>query len=415
MGDRINTAREVQTRPVGLYGAGSGLYLAVNNPTARNPKGSRNWLLRFTSPITGKRREMGLGSAGAQGLSLAEARERALELRKLVRSGLDPIEVQKSERMAARAEARRSPEATFGVFADRWLDDNEEKFQNPKHRAQWRMTLNRYAAPLRDKTPAEITTQDVLDTLKPIWREKPETAKRTQGRIERVLDAAKAAGLREGENPARWRGHLKLLLSARPKASRGHHAALPYRQMPEFIEQLQEREGTAARALEFLILTAARSGEVRGARWEEIDLDARRWNIPAERMKAGKPHRVPLTDRAIEILARMGAGDRTSGLVFPGAKAGMPMSDMTLAAVLKRMGYGSVTVHGFRSTFRDWAEDVAGFPYGIIKAALAHTIADKTDAAYRRGDAFERRLQLMRAWEAHMVSAASDNVVKLRG
>lgn len=419
---QVNTAVEVRTRPPGTYGAGNGLYLVVNAPSSNNPKGARQWLFRFTSPVTSRRREMGLGPAGEGGLSLAEAREKATDLRRMIREGFDPIETQRSEKEAERASAASAPYRTFGAFAEKWMDHNLDEFRNPKHRDQWRMTIREYARPLAAKDLDEITPSDVLDVLKPIWTSKPETAKRTQGRIERIMGAAIAEGLRTGDNPASWQGRLKHILPRRQKLSRGHHAALPYKDLPAFVAKLREREGLAARALEFLILTAARSGEVRGATWTEIDLEARMWIIPASRMKVGKQHRVPLCDRALAILQEVAQEHGQEGLVFPGAREDRsgpkPMSDMTLAAVLKRMGYKStsgsdnevdgpgrrtqgITVHGFRSAFRDWAEDVAGFPHGAIEAALAHTIPNKSEAAYCRGDAFETRARLMTEWQAY--------------
>lgn len=430
---KIATAVEVRTRPPGIYGAGNGLYLIVNTPTTNNPKGARQWQFRFTSPVTGKRREMGLGAAGDGGMSLADAREKATDFKRMIGKGLDPIDAQRAEKEAERAHAEAEPTKSFGAYADEWIDRRSSEFRNAKHIAQWRMTMREYAKPLRKKPLDEIATQDVLVALKPIWHTKPETAKRTQGRIERILDAAKAEGHRSGDNPARWRGHLDHLLPARSKLSRGHHAALPYKDLPEFMGKLRQRQGVAARALEFLILTAARSGEVRGANWNEIDFEERRWTVPASRMKAGKQHRVPLCERALEILREMADAHGTDGLIFPGAKDDAPMSDMTLDAVLRRMKYKGavethnpvsgeektqtvgITVHGFRSAFRDWSEDVAGFPHGAIEAALAHTIANKTEAAYRRGDAYDVRIKLMSAWEAYVAtSPTTSNVVPIR-
>jgi integrase len=250
---------------------------------------------------------------------------------------------------------------------------------------------------LRSKRVDEIETGDVLEVLKPIWTEKPETASRLRGRIERVLDAAKAHGLRSGENPARWRGHLDHLLPKPAKASRGHHAALPYCEVPAFMRALRERDGIAARALEFAILTAARTGEVLGARWEEIDLTASTWTVPASRMKGGREHRVPLTERCLEILAEL-AGFRDSEFVCPGQRRGKPLSNMALEMVLRRMDAENATVHGFRSSFRDWAGDKTKFSREVIEAALAHVIGDKAEQAYRRGDALEKRRELMDAW-----------------
>ncbi|PRY94347.1 tyrosine-type recombinase/integrase [Donghicola tyrosinivorans] len=389
---QVNSASEP-----GYYMDGGGLIMHISN------NGGKRWLLRFNSPITGKRREMGLGAAGHGGVLLAEVRDQAEAARKLVRAGIDPIDERNRSIEQQRQDAQRQKPVTFGQFCDEWMEANLRQYSNAKHQAQWRMTLTVYAEPLRSKAIQDIETNDVLEVLKPIWEEKPETAKRTQGRIERMLDAATAMGIRTGPNPATWRGHLSNLLPKQPKGKRGHHAAMPWRALPDFIPSLRARQGTAARALEFAILTAARSGEVRGATWNEFDLDARRWTIPAWRMKAKQEHKVPLTDRAIEILNEVAAqrpdSDQTgAALVFPGARTGSKMSDMTLAAVLKRMDVENATPHGFRSAFRDWAEDCADAPYGAIKAALAHMIGDKVDAAYRRGDAYQRRIKLMQEW-----------------
>jgi len=397
------SARQVETATeTGYYTDGGGLILHIST------NGGKRWLLRFKSPLTGKRREMGLGPAGGRGkVTLADARDAADAARRLVRQGIDPIQHRDEEAERQRAEALRAAPTTFGDFADTWLDANLSQYSNPKHRQQWRNTIATYAAPIRGKALSDITTEDVLNILRPIWMDKHETATRVRGRIERLLDAASASGLRTGNNPARWKGHLSNLLPRVPKSNRGHHNALPWKDLPAFIEDLRTRDGIAALALEFTILNASRSGEVRGATWSEIDMDAARWTIPGRRMKAKRDHRVPMTARALEILRQMQAfrpsGERgETALVFPGARSGRPMSDMTLAAVLKRMGRTDITVHGFRSTFRDWAEDCTDAAYGTIRSALAHTIGDKVDAAYRRGDAFDRRRKLMEEWEAFM-------------
>jgi integrase len=417
---RLTAVQVDKTSKPGILMDGGGLLLRVT-PTGKK------WLFRYMSPTTHKRREMGLGSAEKGFVGLKEAREKADDARAQVRRGVDPID-------GAR-QVKNERTVTFGEFADDWMDRNLPQNRNAKHRDQWRMTMTEYAAPLRSTALNAISTDNVLVVLKPIWTKKPETAKRTQGRIERILDAARAAGHLPGDNPARWRGHLSMLLPARRMLSRGHHPALPYKAAQEFMAGLRAQEGVAARALEFLILTAARSGEVRGATWAEVDPDQRQWTVPASRMKAGRPHRVPLTDKALAILAdmerhRAGPPNRNDFL-FPGAKEGAPLSDMTLAAVIKRMHAREVdagraglldpvsgrviTVHGFRSMFRDWAEDEAGFPFGTIKAALAHSIADKVDAAYRRGDAFEMRLNLMTTWENFLADRSKlSNILDFR-
>jgi integrase len=264
------------------------------------------------------------------------------------------------------------------------------------------MTLTHYAAPLRNLSVDAIATGDVLGVVKPIWHSKPETASRLRGRIERVLDAAKAEGLRRGDNPARWRGNLKALLPERDASARKHHAAMAYADLPAFMVRLRDRRATAALALEFTILTAARTNETLGARWPELDLEGATWTIPKERMKAKRAHRVPLSARAVEILAMLYAA-RAGEFVFPGYKPRRPLSGMSMEMLLRRMGFPpkSVTVHGFRSTFRDWASETTGFPNDVCEMALAHTIKNKAEAAYRRGDLLDKRRELMDAWAAH--------------
>jgi integrase len=438
--ERRLTARQVETYGPGLHHDGGGLYLVVSDTR-------RRWVLRYKSPTTGKRVEMGLGAAkraakDPTGITLDEARAGARQAHDMLRKGLDPLT--ERDRLAAEiaAEASKAPPKTFGAWAEDWLAENvtDSAFRNAKHRAQWGSTLRNYAKLLWNKPLASIATDDVLAALKPIWKTKPETAKRTQGRIEKLLDAARAAGLREGDNPARWRGHLSLLLPKRAKAA--HHPALPYEKAPAVLAELRKREGVAARALEFAVLTAARSGEVRGMTWGELDAERKVWTVPASRMKAGLEHRVPLTDRARAILAEMDmlrTKDRASkALVFPGQRTARskvevpPLSDMTLSAVLKRMREGEgegaearqkllqdaqgndVVVHGFRSTFRDWAEDKARFPARVVEHALAHTIKNAAERAYRHGDALDQRVELMAAWEGYLDGAAGAKVVPMR-
>jgi integrase len=343
---------------------------------------------------------MGLGSYPEVGL--AEARERALKGRRLARSGVDPIAARKGKGVP-----------TFGELADQVARDLADGFRNDKHKAQWMMTLTVYAAPLREKPVDSITTEDVLAVLRPIWLKKPETASRLRGRIERVLNAAKAKGYRTGENPAAWRGHLDNLLPKPSHLSRGHHAALHYGDIPAFIAKLREREAVAALALEFAVLTAARSGEVLGARWSEIDLDAEVWTIPAARMKAAREHRVPLSQPTLAILTKLSEA-KVSEYVFPGQRAGKPLSVMALEMVLRRMGIGEATVHGFRSAFRDWAGNETQFPRELAEDALAHVIGDKAEQAYRRSDALARRREMMDAWANFCERGASDNVLTFR-
>jgi len=292
--------------------------------------------------------------------------------------------------------------------------DLSHGFRNAKSKEAWSTTLKTSAAPLRDKHLDEIRTDDVLAVLAPIWQSKRETASRLRGRIERVLDAAKAKGLRSGENPAWWRGHLDKLLSKRQKIAQRHLAAMPYSDVPGFMEWLRGREGVAARALEFCILAAARTAETLGARWNEIDLAAKVWTVPPERMKAGREHRVPLSARSLEILADM-QSIRTSDYVFPGLKRGRPLSVNALKQVLVRGKVENVTVHGYRSSFRDWVDECTSFPGALAEAALAHTVGDETERAYRRGDALEKRRKLMEAWAGFLgAPKRSADVVPMR-
>jgi integrase len=286
-------------------------------------------------------------------------------------------------------------------------------WRNGKHAAQWEMTLRDYAAPLRRLPVNTITTDDVLSVLKPLWSDRPETASRLRGRIERVLDAGKAQGLRNGENPARWRGHLDQLLPKRQQLTRGHHAAMSYVEVPTFMTDLQGRQATAAQALEFAILTAARTGEVLGARWEEFDLDRAVWILPATRMKAGREHRVPLSRRALNIVKAM-HDSRNGDFVFAGQKPGNPLSVMALEMVLRRMKIDGVTVHGFRSAFRDWAAECTGFSNEVCEAALAHVIENKAEAAYRRGDLFDKRRKLMEAWATYCAATKAGKIVAFK-
>ncbi|MBQ0820180.1 integrase arm-type DNA-binding domain-containing protein [Microvirga sp. HBU67558] len=378
------------TKP-GRHSDGGGLYL---NITA---SGARSWV--FMWKADGKRREMGLGAL--RDVPLAKARERAAEARQKLADGVDPI--------AARD--NKPQVLTFGEAADALIESMSSSWRNEKHHAQWKMTLTVYCEPLRAKPVTEIGTEDVLKVLKPLWTTKAETASRLRGRIERVFDFARARGQGSGENPARWRGHLEAVLPKRAKLTRGHHKAMPFDEVPEFLVALREREGIAARALEFAILTAARSGEVFGALWDEVDLEARVWTVPAARMKAGREHRVPLSARAVEILREM-EQKRLSNLVFPGIKPKRPLSTMALEMVLRRMKV-DVTVHGFRSAFRDWAGERTHFPREVAEAALAHLVGDAVERAYRRGDALEKRRKLMDAWSSFLEQQFQSNIVDL--
>lgn len=370
---------------------GGGLYLNVK------PSGSKSWA--FVWRAHGKRREMGLGPYPA--VPLAKARKLAAANREAVAEGRDPI-----------AERHKEAEPTFSECAELFLSAMEGQWRNEKHRAQWRMTLTNYARPLSAKKVSDIDTNDVLQVLNPIWQKLPETASRLRGRIERVLDYAKARGWRTGENPALWRGHLKNILPARQRLTRGHHAAMPFTDVPAFMEALRDKAAMSARALEFLILTAARSGEVLGATWAEMDLERGIWTIPANRMKAGKEHRVPLSGRALTIVMELHAS-RHSDFVFPGHVKGRPLSNMAFAMLMKRMKASAYTAHGFRSAFRDWAGDCTSFPRDVAEQALAHSVGDATERAYRRGDALEKRRELMAAWAAYCSANLSSNIISI--
>ena len=393
-GRALNKLSAVQAAKItapGRHSDGGGLYLFID------PLGRRRWIFMYAR--NGKRTELGLG--GGRDLSLANARTEATKLREVLAAGGDP----KAER------AKEDHIPTFGECADTYVEAMKPSWRNEKHAAQWTMTLTKYAKLIRGKPVNEIGTQDVLDVLQALWKRTPETAERLRGRIENVLDAAKAKGRRSGENPARWRGHLDQLLPKRQRLSRGHHTALPYEAMPDFMADLRGRPAVAARALEFAILTAARSGEVLGAQWDEIDTDRKVWTIPATRMKAGREHRVPLSPRAVEIveaMAKLGA----EGYLFPGPKPKKPLSSMAMAMLLRRMK-AEITVHGFRSTFRDWASETTGFSHEVCEMALAHTIANKAEAAYRRGDLFDKRRKLMEAWAGYCATRKEGKVVPL--
>lgn len=370
----------------GRHSDGGGLYAFISDASGVV---RRRWIYRYV--WRGSIKEMGLGSLAE--ISLKDAREQRDRWRRELNAGRNPIDVRDEENKAPQGSV------TFGACADDFLEAKSSEWRNEKHRAQWKMTLDRYALPLRGLAVEAVDTEAILACLQPLWKEKPETASRLRGRIETVLDSARAKGLipRNEANPARWRGHLDKLLPKRQKLTRGHHAAMPYAQVPSFVVKLREREATAALALEFAILTAARSGEVLGAEWDEFDLDAAIWTVPAKRMKAGRSHRVPLSARAIEMLKVLRAS-KTGKLVFEGTKKDHPLSSMSMEMVLRRMKIDGVTVHGFRSSFRDWCGEATAFPREIAEAALAHVIGDKAEQAYRRGDALEKRRALMDAW-----------------
>ena len=378
------SARKAATAGVGTHGDGGGLYLRVRK------NGSRAWVFRWERG--GRVREMGLGPLHT--VTLSNARHSAQRCRLLLLEGIDPLEHRRSE------QAVRGATPSFRECAEQFLEAHSSAWTNPKHRAQWAATLNTYAYPVLGPLPVDqVNTAGVLDVLRPLWKSKTETASRLRGRVERVLDWAKVQGHRNAENPARWRGHLQALLPAPSKAKRPkHHSALDWREIPSFMEELRKRKGAAARAVEFAILTATRSGEVRWMRWPE--LDGKIWIIPAARMKGRREHRVPLAERALSILDEMksfGAHE----LTFPGERPGRPLSDMTLSAVLKRMGRAELTVHGFRSTFRDWAGETTAHPREVCEQALAHRLLDRAEAAYRRGDLMDKRRVLMDDWASY--------------
>ena len=391
--NRLNARKVATETECGRHADGGGLYLSIS------PNGGRRWvfLYRWHSKPT----EMGLGSA--RDVTLATARELAGEARRKLAARINPKDVRKPTKGA-----------TFGECADRLIESMQPSWRNAKHQAQWTMTLKVYAAPLRRLPVDAVGTDDVLSVLKPLWSKKHETASRLRGRIERVLDAAKAQGLRSGENPARWRGHLDQLLPRRQRLTRGHHAAMPYGEVPAFMVDLQVRQAPAAMALEFAVLTAARSGETLGAKKTEFDLDHAVWTVPAERMKAGREHRVPLSRRAIKIVKQAVQDNPDGEFLFPGQKSGKPLSTMALEMVLRRMKIDDATVHGFRSSFRDWAAECTNFTNEVCEATLAHVIKDKAEAAYRRGDLFEKRRKLMEAWAVYCAAPKSGKVVAFR-
>lgn len=397
------SARFVATAPPGKHEDGWGLRLVVSVGGH-----SRRWVIRHT--WQGKRREMGLGSWPT--VSLAEARELAAQVRKQVHAGIDPL----AARTATQAR-------TFTQVAAAYIRAHRRGWGSLKHARQWVATLKTYARPLLgDKPIDQITTEDVLSVLTPIWNARTVTANRVQGRLENILAFATAQKWRTGENPAQWRGHLALILPrpsnlTRPK----HHAAMPYAEVPRFMRELEGVEGYSALALRFLILTATRTGEVLGATWPEIDLEAGTWTIPAERMKAKREHRVPLAPEALRVLDALPRMVDESGYVFPGARYGRPLSTMALLGAMRALGYGvggnrgPYVVHGFRSSFRDWAGEVSSFPSEVCEIALAHTIANRSEAAYRRGDLFEKRRLLMDAWASWCTGGGADVVSIERG
>jgi integrase len=409
---KLTALKVEKAKEAGMYGDGGGLYLRVTKD------GAKNWVFRFM--LNGRPRWMGLGPFSLY--SLQEARGRALDARRLRHEGVDPIDTRRAARLQERLDAAKA--MTFKQCAEAYIASHRAGWRNAKHAGQWEATLTTYAYPAIGALPVQsIDTGLVLKVLEPIWTPKSETASRLRGRIEAILDWAKARDYRSGENPARWRGHLDKLLPARNKLRKvEHHAALPYAELAGFIDGVRAQKSVAARALEFAILTAARTGETIGAKWSEINLIEKIWTVPAGRMKAGKEHRVPLSPRALAILKEMDAlrrdGKRPSAsdeAVFPGGMAGKPLSNTTFLMLLRRMGRDDLTTHGFRSTFRTWAAERTKFPREIAETALAHTVGDDTERAYQRGELLEKRRRLMDAWADFCAkSPTGGNVVSLR-
>jgi len=376
--NKLNPLKVRQIAKRGLHADGNGLYLSVSK------SGSKSWSYVFYKDK--KRVELGLGPIHA--VSLAQARDKARDANELRAQGLDP-----------RRKAEPKAE-TFGSVALTLISDREGGWKNEKHRRQWRNTLQTYAAAIWDKAPDEITVDDVKAILQPIWTTKAETASRVRGRIEAVLDVAKVRGLRSGENPAAWRGNLALMLPKPRKGPKRHHPAMRFADVPAFMLKLRDRPGNAARALELVIHTAARTSEVLDAKWTEFDLQERIWAVPAERMKASKLHRVPLTEPIVALLKGL---PRTSDYVFPSADPEKPLSNMAMAMLLQRMCLRDrYTVHGFRSSFRDWAGDMTSFPREVAEHALAHQVGSDVERAYRRSDALEQRRLMMAQWSAYL-------------
>jgi integrase len=408
--DRLTVAAvKAKTNPKkpdpGMHPDGFGLYLAVAG------SGAASWVYRYK--IDKRPHEMGLGSV--DDITLAMARDRRDEARRKILDGVDPIEDKRARRRAAKVKAATA--MTFADAAKAYIAAHSAGWKNDKHAAQWPSTLEAYAYPHFGALPvAAVDVGLVMKAIEAIWTTKPETAGRVRGRIESVLDWATARGYRQGANPARWRGHLENLLPKRSKVARVvHHPALPYPEIADFVAALRKQEGVAARALEFSILTAARTGEVIGARWDEINLDEKLWTVPAERMKAGREHRVPLSDAALAIIKKM-AARRQGDYVFSGDKTGRSISNMAMLMTLRRMKRSDLTAHGFRSTFSDWCAEKTNFPSEVREMALAHSVGDKVEAAYRRGDLFAKRRQLAEAWAKYCTAPApgAANVVKLR-
>jgi integrase len=406
---RLTALKVEKAKVAGMYCDGGGLYLRVT------PQGARNWVLRYM--LDRKPHWMGLGPLALY--SLAEARARALDARRKRHDGIDPIEARRALRAKLRLDAAKA--VTFKQCAESYIASHRAGWRNEKHKYQWKATLRDYAYPVIGELPVQaVDTALVHKLLEPIWTAKAETASRVRQRIENILDFAKVRGYRHGENPARWRGHLDNLLPAHAKVRDVRHlAALPHVELPAFLANLRLRGAVAARALEFLVLTAARTGEVIGVRWNEIDLLDKTWTVPAARMKAHRVHRVPLSARSLDILKDMhGLRSDPDAFVFPGPKPSKPLSNMALLMLLRRIQRTDLTVHGFRATFKTWASERTSFQNEIVEASLAHTIGGKVEQAYMRGDMFEKRRRLMQQWATFCTTAPArepqNNVTKLR-
>ena len=402
--ERLTAIGVSRQKKPGYHNDGAGLYLQVS------AGGSKSWVFRYK--IAKRPREMGLGSL--QAFSLAEARERAKSARQLLADGLDPIERRTELNEAAAAAAQKAARAlTFGQAADRYIEAHESSWKNAKHAYQWRQTIDTYAKPIIGDLPVStIDTDLVLKVLEPIWSTKTETGTRLRGRMEKILDWAKALKHRDGDNPAAWRGNLdKLLANPNKIAPVVNHPALPYGEIGAFMAKLRALSGISPLSTEYIILTAVRTGEALGARWSEVDVEGRMWTVPAVRMKMGKEHRVPLCDAAIAVLKKVKALAPKSEFVFPGRKPNTQQSNMSCLALLRRMGRTDIVVHGFRSTFRDWAAEQTSYPREVAEMALAHAIGDKVEAAYRRGDLFEKRVHLMADWAEYCGKVAGPATV----
>lgn len=407
---RLTALAVAKAKTPGFYPDGGGLYLQVT------ATGVKSWTFRFM--LRGRARMMGLGPVHA--VKLADARAKATACRQLRHAGVDPLDARREEAARARLEAAKA--ITFKDAADGYIKAHEAGWRNAKHADQWRNTLETYAYPVFGGLPVQrVDVALVMKVLEPIWATKTETASRVRGRIEAILDWATVRAYRQGDNPARWRGHLENLLPRRSKVKKvQHHAALPYREVAAFMASLHEEDGVAARALEFLILTAARTNEVTGARENEIDPEERLWTVPADRIKGEKEHRVPLSDAAMTIWRqakrRPPKHTPSDAFIFGGGRSGKPLSHAAMTAVLKRMGCEDITVHGFRSTFRDWAAECTNYPSEVAEMALSHVVRNKTEAAYRRGDLFNKRRRLMEDWAKYCATKRSPaSVVPLHG